>query len=186
MSTEFLYREKDRSGCERKSYSLLSPGGFMSGPRTLRPERLQWLTTSAVNRQAFIRNTLWSLTVGPIARAAPNRSIYEVDTVRSGALEELAFRPKTLRFRKVFDGFGFCYSHLFLSSFPRRRESRFPSVETQMPVFTGMTKAKRKVKHNLTSHPSRAFAHSSHQNSDRRKARQKPSPPIFFFGAAMS
>ena len=69
-------------------------GGFLAGPRALRPERLQWLTTSAVNRQAFIRNTLWSLTVGPIARAAPNRSIYEVDTVRSGALEELPRRQK--------------------------------------------------------------------------------------------
>ena len=107
MSTEFLYREKDRSGCERKSYSLLSPGGFMSGPRTLRPERLQWLTTSAVNRLASIRTILWSLTVGSIARTAPNRSIYRVDTVRSGALEELAFRPKTLRLRTAFGHFVF-------------------------------------------------------------------------------
>ncbi len=55
MCIEFHYREKDCSGCERTLYSLLSPGGFMSGPRALRPERLQWLTTSAVNRQAFMR-----------------------------------------------------------------------------------------------------------------------------------
>ena len=102
MSTEFLYREEDGSGCEMKSYSLLSLGGFMSGPRTLRPERLQWLTTSAVNRQVSIRNILWSLAVGLIAQAAPDRSIYRVDTVRSGALEELAFRPKTLRLLTAF------------------------------------------------------------------------------------
>ena len=107
MSTEFLYREEDCSGCERKSYSLLSPGGFMSGPRTLRPERLQWLTTSAVNRRVSIRTILWSLTVGSIARTAPNRSIYRVDTVRSGALEELAFRPKTLRLLTAFGHFVF-------------------------------------------------------------------------------
>ena len=131
MSTEFLYREKDGSGCEMKSYSLHSLGGFMSGPRALRLERLQWLTTSAVNRQAFIRNILWSLTVGPIARAAPNRSIYEVDTVRSGALEDLAFRPKTLRLRSAFG-----------------------------PILI--------------------------QISSRLKAVNRHSPPIFFFGAAMS
>ena len=102
MSTEFLYREEDCSGCEMKPNSLLSPGGFMSGPRTLRPERLQWLTTSAVNRQAFMGTKMWSLTVGPIARAAPDRSIHRVDTVRSEALEELAFRPKTLRLLTAF------------------------------------------------------------------------------------
>ena len=92
MSTEFLYREKDCSGCETKSDLLLSLGGFMSGPRALRPERLQWLTTSAANRQAFMRNKMWSLGVGLIAQAAPNRSIHEVDTVRSGALEDLPYK----------------------------------------------------------------------------------------------
>ena len=96
MSTEFLYREKDRSGCEMKSYSLLPPGGFRSGPRTLRPERLKWLTTSAVNRQAFMGTKMWSLGVGLIAQAAPNRSIHKVDTVRSEALEDLAHKPKNV------------------------------------------------------------------------------------------
>ena len=107
MSTEFLYREKDRSGCERKSYSLLSPGGFMSGPRTLRPERLQWLTTSAVNRQAFMRIKMWSLGVGLIAQAAPDRSIHRVDTVRSEALEDLAFAPKNAAFALMAFGHSF-------------------------------------------------------------------------------
>ena len=74
-------------------YATPLPGGFVAGPRTLRPERLQWLTTSAVNRQASMRTILWSLTVGPIARAAPNRSIYRVDTVRSEALEDLPYKP---------------------------------------------------------------------------------------------
>ena len=107
MCTEFHYREKDCSGCEMKLNSLLSPGGFMSGPRTLRLERLQWLTTSAVNRQAFMRTKMWSSGVGLIAQAALNRSIHEVDTVRSEALEELAFRPKTLRLLSAFGHFVF-------------------------------------------------------------------------------
>ena len=34
-------------------HAIISAGGFVAGPRTLRPERLRWLTTSAVNRQAF-------------------------------------------------------------------------------------------------------------------------------------
>ena len=95
MCTAFPYC---RAGVQRLrdlgSYAPLSPGGFVAGPRALRPERLQWLTTSAVNRQASMRNTLWSSGVGPIARAAPNRSIYRVDTVRSGALEELPLSRK--------------------------------------------------------------------------------------------
>ena len=107
MCTEFHYREKDCSSCEMKPYSLLSPGGFMSGPRAIRLERLQWLTTSAVNRLAFMRTKMWSSGVGLIAQAAPNRSIHRVDTVRSGALEELAFRPKTLRLRLAFGHFVF-------------------------------------------------------------------------------
>ena len=90
------HREKDRSGCEMKSYSLLPPGGFRPGPRTLRPERLQWLTTSAVNRPAFMGNTLWSFCAARIARGALGRSIHKVDTVRSGALEDLAHRPKNV------------------------------------------------------------------------------------------
>ena len=69
-------------------------GGFLAGPRALRPERLQWLTTSAVNRQAFIRNRMWSLDAAFIAKGSPSRSIYEVDTVRSEALEELPRRQK--------------------------------------------------------------------------------------------
>jgi hypothetical protein len=69
-------------------------GGFLAGPRALRPERLQWLTTSAVNRRVFIRNILWSRDAASIARGAPDRSIYEVDTARSGALEELPRRQK--------------------------------------------------------------------------------------------
>ena len=105
--SSYIARKMAAAASEMKSYSLLSPGGFMSGPRTLRSERLQWLTTSAVNRQASIGNTLWSLTVGSIARTAPNRSIYRVDTVRSGALEELAFRPKTLRLLTAFSHFVF-------------------------------------------------------------------------------
>ena len=107
LCIEFPHRAEDCSGCVMKSNSLHSPGGSMPGPRTLRPERLQWLTTSAVNRQASIRTILWSLTVGLIAKAAPNRSIYRVDTVRSGALEELAFRPKTLRLITAFGHFVF-------------------------------------------------------------------------------
>ena len=94
MCTAFPYC---RAGVQRlleMIYAIISTGGFLAGPRTLRPERLQWLTTSAVNRQASMRNILWSLTVGPIARAAPNRSIHRVDTVRSGALEELPLSQK--------------------------------------------------------------------------------------------
>ena len=90
------HREKDGSGCEMKFYSLLPPGGFRSGPRTLRPERLKWLTTSAVNRPAFMRTILWSFCAARIARGALGRSIHEVDTVRSGALEDLATKPKNV------------------------------------------------------------------------------------------
>ena len=32
-------------------HAIIFTGGFMAGPRALRPERLRWLTTSAVNRQ---------------------------------------------------------------------------------------------------------------------------------------
>ena len=102
MSTEFLYREKDRRTRGVGSYSPHTPGSALSGPRALRLERLKWLTTSAVNRQVSIRNKMWSLGVGLIAQAAPNRSIYRVDTVRSEALEELAFTPKTLRLLTAF------------------------------------------------------------------------------------
>ena len=83
-------------------YAIIFTGGFLAGPRTLRPERLQWLTTSAANRLASIRTILWSLTVGSIARTAPNRSIYRVDTVRSGALEELPLTPKDAASRSMF------------------------------------------------------------------------------------
>ena len=123
MCTAFPYC---RAGVQRLLeviYAIISTGGFLAGPRTLRPERLQWLTTSAVNRQVFIRNTLWSLTVGPIARAAPNRSIYEVDTVRSGALEELAFRPKTLRLLTAF-------GHIFIEI-----SARLKAVNRHSPPF---------------------------------------------------
>jgi hypothetical protein len=41
------------SACWRWS-AIISTGGFMAGPRALRPERLQWLTTSADNRQAVL------------------------------------------------------------------------------------------------------------------------------------
>ncbi len=75
-------------------YAIISTGGFLVGPRTLRPERLQWLTTSAVNRLAFMRTKMWSLGVGLIAQAAPNRSIHRVDTVRSEALEKLPLVPQ--------------------------------------------------------------------------------------------
>ena len=34
-------------------HAIIFTGGFMAGPRALRPERLRWLTTSAVNRQVF-------------------------------------------------------------------------------------------------------------------------------------
>ena len=101
MSTEFLYREEDRRTCGVEIYSLHTLGSFLPGPRTLRPERLQWLTTSAVNRRVSIRNILWSSGVGLIAKAAPNRSIYRVDTVRSGALEELASRSKSCAFTRL-------------------------------------------------------------------------------------
>ena len=104
-------------------YAIISTGGFLAGPRTLRPERLQWLTTSAVNRQAFMRNKMWSLGVGLIAQAAPNRSIHRVDTVRSEALEELAFRPKTLRLRSAF-------GHLFIEISARLR-----AVNRHSPPF---------------------------------------------------
>ena len=98
MCTAFPYC---RAGVQRLLeviYAIISTGGFLAGPRTLRPERLQWLTTSAVNRQASMRTNLWSLTVGLIAQAAPNRSIYRVDTVRSGALEDLPYKPKDVAF----------------------------------------------------------------------------------------
>ena len=73
MCTEFHYREEDRRTRGVEIYSLHTLGSFMSGPRTLRPERLQWLTTSAVNRQASMRNILWSSGVGLIAQAAPGQ-----------------------------------------------------------------------------------------------------------------
>ena len=104
MCTAFPYC---RAGVQRlleMIYALIFTGGFLAGPRPLRPERLQWLTTSAVNRQASMRNILWSLTVGPIARAAPNRSIHRVDTVRSGALEELPYKPKDVASLSGFEG----------------------------------------------------------------------------------
>ena len=102
MCTAFPYC---RAGVQRLLeviYAIISTGGFLAGPRTLRPERLQWLTTSAVNRQACMRNILWSSGVGLIAQAAPNRSIYRVDTVRSGALEELPFSRKDVASRSMF------------------------------------------------------------------------------------
>ena len=98
MCTAFSYC---RVGVQRLLgviYAIISTGGFLAGPRTLRPERLQWLTTSAANRQVSIRNILWSLTVGLIAQAAPDRSIYRVDTVRSEALEELPRGQKDVAF----------------------------------------------------------------------------------------
>ena len=105
MCTAFPYC---RVGVQRlrrgEFYATPLPGGFVAGPRTLRPERLQWLTTSAANRLASMRKTLWSLTVGPIARAAPNRSIHRVDTVRSGALEELPYKPKDVASLSGFGG----------------------------------------------------------------------------------
>ena len=94
MCTAFPYC---RAGVQRLLeviYAIIFTGGFLAGPRTLRPERLQWLTTSAVNRQVSMRTNLWSSGVGLIAKAAPNRSIYRVDTVRSGALEELPLSRK--------------------------------------------------------------------------------------------
>ena len=102
MCTAFPYC---RAGVQRlleMIYAIISTGGFLAGPRALRPERLQWLTTSAANRLASMRKTLWSLGVGPIARAAPNRSIYRVDTVRSGALEELPLAPINAASRSMF------------------------------------------------------------------------------------
>ena len=94
MCTAFPYC---RAGVQRlleMIYAIISTGGFLAGPRALRPERLQWLTTSAVNRQASMRIILWSSGVGLIAQAAPDRSIHRVDTVRSGALEELPLSQK--------------------------------------------------------------------------------------------
>ena len=91
MCTAFPYC---RAGVQRLLeviYAIIFTGGFVAGPRTLRPERLQWLTTSAANRQVSMRTILWSLGVGPIARAAPDRSIH---SVRSGALEELPLSRK--------------------------------------------------------------------------------------------
>ena len=112
MCTAFPYCRVGVQRLLEVIYAIIFTGGFVAGPRTLRPERLQWLTTSAVNRQAFIRNTLWSLTVGPIARAAPNRSIYRVDTVRSGALEEL---PLSRKDAASLSGFGGSVSRHTLS-----------------------------------------------------------------------
>ena len=68
MCTEFHYREEDRRTRGVGPYSPHTLGSFLPGPRTLRPERLQWLTTSAVNRQAFMRIKMWSLGVGLIAQ----------------------------------------------------------------------------------------------------------------------
>lgn len=41
-------------------YANIFTGRFVAGPRALRPERLQWLTTSAVNIQASMRTNLWN------------------------------------------------------------------------------------------------------------------------------
>ena len=80
LITEFSYREIDCSACGKKPYSLLSPGGFMAGPRALRPERLEWLRTPAVNRQVFrpwrfcLRKTLGSMWRAEVApRACPQK-----------------------------------------------------------------------------------------------------------------
>ena len=94
MCTAFPYCRVGVQRLLEVIYAIIFTGGFVAGPRALRPERLQWLTTSAVNRQASMRTILWSSGVGLIAQAAPNRSILRVDTVRSGALEELPYKPK--------------------------------------------------------------------------------------------
>ena len=52
LITEFSHREQDGGACGMEPNSLHSPGSLVAGPRTLRPERLRWLTTPAVNRQA--------------------------------------------------------------------------------------------------------------------------------------
>ena len=98
MCTAFPYC---RFGVQRllsMIYAIIFTGGFVAGPRALRPERLQWLTTSAVNRPAFMRTKLWSFCAARIARWALGRSIHEVDTVRSGALEDLPYKSINVAF----------------------------------------------------------------------------------------
>ena len=184
------HREKDRSGCEMKSYSLHSPGGFRSGPRTLRPERLQWLTTSAVNRQAFMGTKMWSLDAARIARGASGRSIHEVDTVRSGALEDLAPKPKNVAFQR-----WMFVVHSALTPIPVIPAQAGSPLRTHALCSSKRDASLRwhdELKECCAKplqciYPSRAFRPFFNQNSDRRKAWQKHSPPLFFFtGAAMS
>ena len=181
------HSEKDCSGCEMKLYSLLPPGGFRSGPRTLRPERLQWLTTSAVNRPVFMGTKMWSLDAARIARGASGRSIHEVDTVRSEALEDLAHKPKNVAFQR--------WMLVVLSTL-----TPIPVIPAQAGIpLCGHLLRTSKRDASLRWHDEwgewcegkqnilfrRAFRPFLFQNSDRRKAWQKHSPPLFFFGAMM-
>ena len=156
MSTEFLYREKDCSGCEMKSYSLQSLGGNRSGPRTLGPERLQWLTTSAANRQVFMRNTLWSLGLLPALRRGPkqkqtwsgHRAIWS--SGRSG------LKPQNAAFQKGASGWKAepfpCYSS------PRRKSGpiKSPFMDSGLRRNDGL-RGTRANFHNSSNH-SRANA----------------------------
>ena len=83
MYTAFQYCRVGVQRLMEVIYAIIFTGGFVAGPRTLRPERLQGLTTSAANKLAFMRTNLWSLGVGLLAQAAPNRSIHRVDSVPS-------------------------------------------------------------------------------------------------------
>ena len=94
MCTAFSYCRVGVQRLLEVIYAIIATGGFLAGPRTLRPERLQWLTTSAANRQAFMRTNLWSRIAASIAHGASGRSTHRVDTVRSGALEELPLSRK--------------------------------------------------------------------------------------------
>ena len=135
MCTAFPYC---RVGVQRllgMIYAIIFTGGFLAGPRALRAERLQWLTTSAVNRPAFMRTTLWSLGVGLIALAAPGRSIHEVDTVRSEALEDLPYEPINVA---SLSGFGGWVSHnSSLSVIPAKAGTQLSHKTTMLGLKLG-------------------------------------------------
>ena len=118
MSTEFLYREKDGSGCEVKLYSLHSPGGFMSGPRALRRERLRWLTTPAANtsnRRCFSEKSHNFSGMGGGHRAiwGPGRSgISPQNTALDAGLSAMLFSMKFHTGRKPGSGIPLHFSVL--------------------------------------------------------------------------
>ena len=193
MCTAFPYCRVGVQRLLEMIYAIIFTGGFVAGPRTLRPERLQWLTTSAANRLASMRNTLWSSGVGLIAQAAPNRSIHRVDTVRSGALEELSLTPKDAA---SLSGFGGLDSRHTLSPVIPAKAGTQPGHRAHAPrlqlgprLSGGDGSWGNGVKSQPTLSLRRASAHFFHTIVIRHEAWHGTFPPAFLkleSGAALS